>query len=681
MADDKGAPKAAGAEENADETYVMSVDLSVLESLGINLYSNPAAVLSELVANAYDADSTLIDITWGDGGNQVVVSDDGVGMTVKELNERFLKVGYKKRSVEGGKSQKWKRPFMGRKGIGKLSVFSIAETISVYSTKDKQSNGLQIKVADLEKAIKAGKKYYPEPVNVPAGYRRQGTVIVLADLKSKRANLTANALRKRLARRFDVMDQTLRTQGGFQIKVNGKRITWKDRQELKNLEFIWEFGSATLPDSALPKDITRYVLEKNTAGGKPSWKVRGWIGTAKKPTDLTEDKESGSLKNIIVLARKRPIQEGIIEKLDFSKLFGNYVTGQIEADFLDLDGPYDDIATTDRQRLMEDDDRVIALQNFLRDAFGKAAEKWSHARPKKEAKSALEDYPKLREWVDERPDWQKDPAEKMIGTIASLALEDEADDDRLDLFRAGILAFERVGLRKTAKELEKLGEVTAEKLLPLLGQQDAYEAGMWIDILRSRVEAIAQFQNLADANEKEKVLQKHLFNHLWLLDAGWERAVIGGKMEEYLNKIEEGFLPTDAEGKEIKGRLDIRYAKTSGEHVIVELKRYKRSIDAEDLYLQGLKYYRAMHSVLDKQNRGDERIEIVFVLGDHPKAKDAAPGEKARDYANERIANIHGRYVLYDELIDGANFQYAEYLDATAKADTLEELLKSLATA
>lgn len=60
--------------------------------------------------------------------------------------------------------------------------------------------------------------------------------------------------------------------------------------------------------------------------------LRGWIGTARQPTDLTKDKEAGSLKNVIVLARKRPIQEGIIEKLDFSRIFGNYVTGQLEAD-------------------------------------------------------------------------------------------------------------------------------------------------------------------------------------------------------------------------------------------------------------------------------------------------------------------------------------------------------------
>src|SRR4051794_2677376 len=106
----------------ATPKYTMTVDLSILESLGINLYSNAAAVLSELVANAYDADSSEVQIDWKSKGEKIIVTDDGAGMTVEEINKRFLAVGYKKRVNEGFKSHKWKRPFMGRKGIGKLSV-------------------------------------------------------------------------------------------------------------------------------------------------------------------------------------------------------------------------------------------------------------------------------------------------------------------------------------------------------------------------------------------------------------------------------------------------------------------------------------------------------------------------------------------------------------------------------
>lgn len=658
--------------------YEMTADLSVVEALGINLYSNAAAVLSELVANAYDADATRVKIDWKQNGDRVVVADNGAGMTAKQINDRFLKVGYKKRDAEGSASKRWKRPFMGRKGIGKLSVFSIAETVVVYTTAgNNQSNGLKIDVKKLEKQIKAKKPYHPDEMEVPPEYAHKGTVLVLDDLKGKRAALTASALRKRLARRFDVLDQTPEEEGGFYIDVNGKPITYADRQELKKLEFIWEFGEESLPDHALPKDVTRFVIAKNVVNAKEGWDVKGWIGTARRPTDLTNDKEAGSLKNIIVLARKRPIQEGIVEKLDFSRIFGNYVTGQIEADFLDLDEGYDDIATSDRQRLLEDDERVAQLQTFLRDVFLKAANTWSKERPKKEAKDALERYPKLREWVDRLPPYQQEAAEVMIGTIASVELEKGAEESRIDLFRSGILAFERIGLRQVAEDLEKLGTVTATDLLPLLGRQDEYEAALWVDILRTRVEAIGQFRNLTKTNEKEKVLQEHLFNHLWLLDPAWERATLGGRMEEDLREVEPGLFARDAAGTEIKGRLDIRYAKAAGVHVIVELKRYSVNPDVDKLAEQGLKYYAALKSILEQQNRGDDPIEIVFVLGKKPKAAHAG-ALSVDDYIRNQFENINGRYTLYDELIENANRQYEEYLGASDKVSELDDLLENL---
>jgi hypothetical protein len=672
-------PKAKKAKKGPKKgPFEMTVDLSVVESLGINLYSNAAAVLTELVANGYDADAGTVTIDWKNGNKRVVVTDDGVGMTKTELNKRFLKVGYKKRETEGTVSSKWKRPFMGRKGIGKLSVFSIAERVTVYSTKGGQSNGLRIEVPELEKAIKAIKPYYPTPVEVPEEHQKKGTTIVLDRLKKKRAKLTANALRKRLARRFDVMDQTPLNKGGFGIKVNGKRITWKDRQELKKLEFIWEFGEEKIPSSALPADIKRFVVKNTAVNSTKNWTVGGWFGTAKKPTDLTEDKDAGSLKNIIVLARKRPIQEGIIERLDFSKLFGNYVTGQIEADFLDLDGEYEDIATSDRQRLIEDDERYVGLRDFLREEFGRAATVWSKERPKKEAKDAIAKHPRLKEWVEARPGWQKDAAEQLIGTIASIELEKGAEEERAALYRSGILAFERVGLREVATELESLSSVTATDLLPLLGAQDDYEASLWGDILRSRIEAIDQFRNLTKANEKEVVLQEHLFKHLWLLDPAWERTTLGGRMEEDLKNINPGLFATDDEGKRLYGRVDIRYATASGSHVIVELKRYSVKPKIDKLVEQGLKYYTAMKSLLKQQNREAEPVSVVFVLGHHPRVPSRGAFSTDEEAIQHALESLRGRFVLYDQLIENAKQQYEEYLGKSDEVKKLDELLTGL---
>jgi hypothetical protein len=664
----------------------MSVELSVLESLGINLYSNAAAVLSELVANAYDADANTVSIDWKNGSDRVVVSDDGCGMNVAQLNARFLKAGYKKREHEGLSSPKFNRPFMGRKGIGKLSVFSIARIITVYSkTKDGGAEGLSIRADELEERIKNDQPYHPSAVQVPAEYDLVGTTIVLEELKTTRASITAAALRKRLARRFDVMDKRRPEDGGFQIVVNGKPLTYADRQELKKLDFIWEFGSPELASAALPDSITRRVIANNVVDAGSGWKVTGWFGAVRKPTDLTTDEEAGSLKNVIVIARGRPIQEGIVDKLDFNRMFVSYVTGQIHADFLDLDeSGYEDIATSDRQRLMEDDERVRKLQAFLRQALVDASTEWAVLRSDKEAGAAIDQYPKIAEWVEGLPEWQRPAARKMIGTIASLRLEGKNQaEDRTALFRAGILAFQRVGLRESAEALENLSNVTAVDLLPILGQQDEYEAALWGDILRSRINAIEKLQEVTSSDEKEKVLQEHLWNHLWLLDPSWERptadAALEATMEENLKNVEPDFTPLDHSGNEIRGRMDIRYRNVMGNHIIVELKRYSVKADLDDLAAQGAKYAEAMASILRSQQRESEvgRIEVMFVLGSKPTVKSMGSASDVDEVIRHRLSGgtIKGDYRTYDALIHQAKTRYADYLDRSAKVHALEKLL------
>lgn len=76
--------------------YVLTLDLRVLDHLGINLYSNAAAVLSEAVANAWDADAHLVKLTIN--GAQISIEDNGIGMTLSQVNDRFLKAGYDKRA-------------------------------------------------------------------------------------------------------------------------------------------------------------------------------------------------------------------------------------------------------------------------------------------------------------------------------------------------------------------------------------------------------------------------------------------------------------------------------------------------------------------------------------------------------------------------------------------------------
>ena len=75
--------------------YKMSLTLNVLNHLGINLYSNVPAVLSEVVANSWDADASEVNIKIKDGS--ITITDDGDGMDENDINKKYLAVGYKKR--------------------------------------------------------------------------------------------------------------------------------------------------------------------------------------------------------------------------------------------------------------------------------------------------------------------------------------------------------------------------------------------------------------------------------------------------------------------------------------------------------------------------------------------------------------------------------------------------------
>ncbi|MFG1670963.1 ATP-binding protein [Streptomyces sp. Y7] len=660
------------------EPFTFSVDLAVVESLGINLYSNAAAVLSELVANAWDADANKVSIEWGDNGDEITIEDDGVGMTREELNERYLTVAYKKRDREGKISPRHNRPFMGRKGIGKLSVFSLAGEVEVYSAKSGERNGFRIKLNELKQSIAEKKRYHPTPVEIPEDFPAEGTRIVLRELNRKRTGVSVTALRRRIARRFDVLGYADDDPARFVIEIDGRPVTYEDREDLKRLEYIWQLGIDEIAASDTPNAKRRWVIADNAVDSTRGWQLEGWFGTVRKPDELNDPEDTQeSLRNIIILARRRPIQEGILDQLDFNKIFGSYVTGQIRAEFLDLDDGSDDIATSDRQRLIEDDERVKLLVAKLRECFNSAAQQWSDERPKQKFIELTDRYPVVREWVEDRPDSQRTAAQKLISTVAALQLDDE--EQRPQLYKSSILAFERMALDATTQELEKFADgLYAVDILPLLANARSYEDALYVQILRSRLEAIEKLEHMINKDELEKVLQKHLFENMWLLDPSWEGATGDADMEISLSRIRKGLLFGKSEKENQKqGRIDIQYRTAAGVHMIVELKKYGRKTTVDELREQGAKYHEALSEVIRKRGEPVKNISLVFVLGQEPDA--GYLGDRAlADVIARQLEHINGRVLYYDELIATAQKRYKDYRDKKSDTTKLDAILRVL---
>lgn len=646
------------------ETYKMTVDLNVLDHLGINLYSNIAAVLTEAVANAWDADAETVDIKIDPDGSRIEIIDDGIGMSVDDMNGKYLRVGYRRRDedVEHGKTTAKGRPVMGRKGLGKLSLFSIANVIEVESAKDGAAHGLRMTVEGIHESVQKKEPFYsPEPLPADKIGVTKGTRIVLHDIKRQRLGRGVLALRKRLARRFSVIGEV----HGFKIDLDGRPITSADRGDLPMVQFLWQLGDDTLDLTPATQLLEQESLPDRFDAWDAEWKVSGWIGTARLPKQL-DSEDAGNLNGIVVFARGRLFHENILDRLNDGRLYTKYLTGQIEADFLDADDA-PDIATSDRQRVQEDDPRYEQLIAFLKSRLTQVEKRWTEWRKKHEVEKAKETSPALAEWLDTLPDGYKKSAETLIAKLSALPVDEE--EDRKLMYRHGILAFERMKLRGSTEEFVTSIE-SAERLLAVLADRDSLEASLYRDIVKSRLDAIRDFQNIVDADAKERVLQQYLFDHLWLLDPAWERATDSPIMESRL--LEAGVIIDDMTEKERLGRVDIAYRTNAGKHVIVELKKVGRKMGLLELVEQGQTYVDKLTKILREQNQSTPDIEVIFVLG---KAVDEESSNPERLKSSMTSISPGSRIVHYDTLIHGAQEAYSGYIEKSKSLDKLEKIV------
>ena len=79
-------------------------------------------------------------------------------------------------------------------------------------------------------------------------------------------------------------------------------------------------------------------------------------------------------------------------------------------------------------------------------------------------------------------------------------------------------------------------------------------------------------------------------------------------------KIAFDRVTADLPDEERRGRIDIGYRKTAGEHVIIELKRPERVVGRSEMLEQSEKYLSGMMRILQAAGTPHDPVEIVFVL-------------------------------------------------------------------
>lgn len=648
--------------------YSMTLSLNVLNHLGINLYSNMPAVLAEVVANSWDADAELVTITIDRKGKKIVISDDGHGMTKDDINLKYLTVGYQRREVpEEATTPKWKRSAMGRKGIGKLSLFSIARTIEIHTVKEGQKRAFRMVLSDIEAKIRNKEgTYHPQPIDASASDLERGTRIVLTDLK-KELHQTENALRKRLARRFSIIGSEFH----FSIQINGKPITIEDRDYYHKIQYLWWYGKDSERYRSYCKNLKMDILRPHLLL-PTDYAISGWIGTVKDSGDLKDPDDN--LNKIVIMVRGKLAQEDILEDFAEGGMYTKYLIGEVHANFLDIDGEAD-IATSSRQKIIEDDPRYEELKKFIYKELKNIQSAWTDLRNKEGKDKALE-IPAIKEWFQTLPPDSKKQAESIFGKINQLTLDSE--EDRKRLFKHGVLAFESLKYKQNLDALDQIStESLAESLdalADIFGNLDDIEATLYHQIIKERVAVIRTLQEKVKDNALEKVVQKFLFDHLWLLDPSWDRATETPVMEEQVSQLFKE-IESDLKEEEKKSRLDIKYRKTSGQHVVIELKRPERVVSTAELLAQVDKYRRGIQKLLKAAGRSNESVAFVCVVG---KELSDWTDDKAREESAKIMEQKNARVVMYQELIDDAYQTYKLFLDKKKEAGRIFELIQNI---
>ena len=641
--------------------YVITMDLQVLNHLGLNLYSSMPAVISEVVANAWDADAENVRVNIIDN-NEIVISDDGCGMNLQDVNDRFLRVGYRKR-YERALTPIHERAVMGRKGIGKLSLFSIAHDITVLTSKNGEKNALRICTSELDSAIKKGLDYEPTELDVSnVDFDYNGTKIILRNLKKRTLNL-GRFLKRRLARRFSVIGDQYK----FHVHINGEEIKADDREYISKAQYLWIYGTDTQQKSILSQTKTGVFRQsfirpnKFTVEGK-EYEFSGWLATSEEPNALRDEEES--VNRIAIMVRGKMAKEDVLSECGETGLYAKYVFGEISAEFLDVDEE-DDITTSNRQNFFEDDERYLALQRFVKEELRVIKNSWIDLRNQQGTDEAKK-IEVVKEWYDELGHDDKKSAQKLFGKINQLTIQ---QDEKKELIRHSILAFETLKLKTCLSEFDTISPEDISAFIRAAEVLNSIEATFYFKIVYERLAVIKKLKSVTDENALEKVVQEHLAQNLWLLDPSWDRGTELPAVEQtilkQLNAVNADLTPAEKEA-----RLDIRYKKTANRHVVIELKRAARIVNRTELYGQVTKYHDALTKII-ASNGSDEPFEIIVLLGRAPDNLDIT-GKIYRSMV-ESIAALKTRVMYYDELINNAERMYSDFLDKNREADYLFE--------
>ncbi len=535
------------------EELQVTFDINTIDHLGVKLYSTIPPMIAELVSNAWDADANNVYINFNNTGEKSIsVKDDGSGMTFVELNNHFLKVG-RNRRVDMKKDETDKgRKVLGKKGLGKLSMFGIGRKITISTVKSGIKNTFVMDYTQLKEC--EGNIYKPKVIEYCVKTNEVNGTSFLIEQLSRKSDFDIERLHRSLQSRFHIYSEQ------FIVHINDNEkyeIRSNDLPEDK-CQFVWNFPEDFEKDFITEKEFSKNLFEFGINKG-----IHGKIYTSKTP--LNKD-----VQGIVLFSRGKLVQEHSSFDDRANDNFFQYMSGNFDVDFIDNSFDVDN-CSTDRKSLawdIDENEELFKLQELLKKIVSITQKKWRDQRKAEKKKKVASLGCDIDEWLKSLNPAEKSLAQKLTNAIIE---NNDIDEDTTASYIGCIkdmYSFE--GFKQFTAELDELQELDNEHAIRLLTDWNNIEAKEYAKIAIGRIKTIEQFEKFIRTNASERdVIQKFLEEFPWLLDpkmSKFEREIT------YTNLLKRKFHD-ESELPESNRRLDFLCTNSSGVIHIIELKR------------------------------------------------------------------------------------------------------------
>lgn len=618
----------------------MSFDPNTIEHLGIKMYATLPPVIAEIVSNSFDAEAEKVEIWLHDTKEEkeIKIVDDGHGMTFDEINTNFLKIGRNRRDeTDSQKSKNGKRTVIGKKGIGKLSIFGISKRIQIVTICKGVKNEFILDWEKLKEAGKAGRVYEPDILshNVKTS-DLDGTIITLYKV-SRKTPFSPEDIAMSLSKAFQVFDEI-----DFSVKIyhNSKEnevIVSNDlRYNNLEIEHVWDF-----PISEVDKDF-RYNLADL---------IKGKI-------ILSKNTVSHDMNGIALFSRNKLVNQHEFYGVKSTSHGYSYLTGWLDIDFVDLFK--EDVISTNRQSLNWETDETKELKTYLELAIRKIyneSVKIREANKVKEVESST--GVQIEEWIKKLPNYDGALARKLVTTIISTQGIDVAKAGELVKFVKDSFHFD--SFKNFAKEIDTIENLEPGRIITLFKDWELIELREMYKLAIGRIETIKSFEKLIDKNALE-VKEVHPFfeKFPWILDP---RINMFEHEKRYSQLLREHSPEEELEVKD--RRIDFLCTSVSHHRFIIELKRPLHEINKKDI--DQAKDYR---SFLERHCNTDVKSPnkvVAYVVGGS--IKDSTT---VKDEINDMQKLDKVYFVTYHQMLQDAQNYHKEFIRKYEELDQAE---------